>query len=176
MIVYVASSNPTKLRAVRDTFTEWYAGEQITAHAIAPPAGLPEQPFGEEVARGAVSRAMAAIESTDADCGVGIEAGLVRCPGTERWLSVQICAVADRDRRTSLGLGPGYELPAALREAVLAGAPLREALRLTHSVDDTDHRGAIHFLSDGRLDRYRISREAVRMALLSAEQGLCESP
>jgi len=101
---------------------------------------------------------------------VGIEAGLIRLPGGDRWLSVQVCAIADREGRIFLGLGPGYELPEDLRVAVLAGAPLREALRLSLSFDDTEDLGAIHVLSDGRLDRYGITLEAVRMALLSSEQ------
>jgi non-canonical (house-cleaning) NTP pyrophosphatase len=53
---------------------------------------------------------------------------------------------------------------------VLAGAPLREAFRSNLSLEDAEeNRGAIHYLSNGRLDRYEITLEAVRMALLSSE-------
>ncbi len=166
MNVYVATRNPVKLRAVRDAFAEWHRGVETNVRAVDPTARLPEQPLGEEVGRGAVARAKTAIEPNDADRGVGIEAGLIQLPGSDRWLSVQVCAIADREGRISLGLGPGYELPEALRAAVLAGAPLREALRLNLSIEDAANRGAIYHLSDGRLDRFDLTRQAVSMALL----------
>ena len=94
---------------------------------------------------------------------------MIQLPGSERWLSVQVCAIVDREGRIALGLGPGYELPEALRAAVLAGAPLREALRLNLAIEDAENRGAIHYISHERLDRYEITLDAVRMALLSSE-------
>jgi len=176
MNVYVATRNRTKLRAVRDVFAEWTQGAQVDVGAVDPPAGLPEQPLGDDIARGAVARAEAGLARSEADFGVGIEAGLIRLPGTDAWLSCQACAIADRDGRVSLGLGPGYELPEALRATVMAGTPLRQALRLSLSTDDAEDRGAIHVLSDGRLDRYRITLDAVRMALLSSGRRWPEAP
>jgi len=166
MNVYVATRNPVKLRAVRDAFAEWYRGIETNVRAVDPVERLLEQPLSEEVSRGAIARAKAAIAPNGADRGVGIEAGLIQLPGSDRWLSVQVCAIADRRGRISLGLGPGYELPEALRAAVLAGVPLREALRLSLLIEDVENRGAIHYLSDGRLDRFDLTRQAVLMALL----------
>jgi len=171
MNVYVATRNRIKLQAVRDAFAEWHRDVEANVGAVDPPAGLPEQPLGDEVARGAIARAKEGMTPSDADFGVGIEAGLIRLPGTDAWLSCQACAIADRGGRVFLGLGPGYELPEELHEAVLAGTPLREVLRLRLSIDDAEDRGAIHVLSDGRLDRYRITLDAVRMALLGHTMG-----
>ena len=176
MNVYVATRNRIKLRAVRDAFAEWHRGVEVNVGAVDPPAGLPEQPLGGDVAPGAIARAEAGLARSDADFGVGIEAGLISLPGTDAWLSCQVCAVADRDERVFLGLGPGYELPEGLRAAVLAGAPLREALRLSLSIDDAEDRGAIHVLSGGRFDRYRITLDVVRMALLSSGRRQREAP
>jgi inosine/xanthosine triphosphatase len=170
MNVYVATRNRTKLRAVRDVFAEWTRGIEVNVGAVDPPAGLSEQPLGDDVAPGAIARAKEGLAPADADFGVGIEAGLIRLPGSDAWLSCQVCAIADRGGRVFLGLGPGYELPEELHEAVLAGTPLCEVLRLRLSIDDAEHRGAIHHLSDGRLDRYRITLDAVRMALLSSRR------
>ena len=176
MNVYVATRNRIKLQAVRDVFAKWHRGAEVNIGAVDPPGGLPEQPLGGDVARGAIARAEAGLARPDADFGVGIEAGLICLPATDAWLSCQVCAVADRDGRVSLGLGPGYELPEGLRAAVLAGTSLRQALRLRLSIDDAEDRGAIHVLSDGRLDRYRITLDAVRMALLSSGRQWPEAP
>ena len=91
---------------------------------------------------------------------------MIQLPGSDRWLSVQVCAVADRKGRSSLGLGPGFELPKELRAWVLAGVSLRDALRLICSIDDAEDRGAIYSLSDKRLDRYEMTLHVVRMALV----------
>jgi len=119
-----------------------------------------------------IARAKTAVESDDADRGVGIEAGLIQLPGSDRWLSVQVCAMADRDGRISLGLGPGFELPEELRAAALAGAPLQEALRMSLSIEDVESHGAMYYLSDGRVDRCEITLYAVPMALVSRANGL----
>jgi inosine/xanthosine triphosphatase len=167
MNVYVATRNPVKLRAVRDAFVEWFDECDVDVRAVDPTPRLPEQPLDGQVGRGAIARAKIAVEPNDADRGVGVEAGLIRLPESDRWLSVQVCAIADREGRISLGLGPGYELPQALREAAVAGTPLRDALRSNLSIDDAEDRGAIYYLSDERLDRYEITLAAVRMALVS---------
>jgi inosine/xanthosine triphosphatase len=167
MNVYVATRNPVKLRAVRDAFAEWSRDSETNVRAIDPTERLPEQPLGEEVSRAAIVRARIAVEPSDADRGVGIEAGLMQLPGSDRWLSVQVCAIADREGRISVGLGPGYELPEDLETAVLAGVPLREALRLNLAIEDGENRGAIYYLSHERVDRYEITLVAVRMALTS---------
>jgi inosine/xanthosine triphosphatase len=166
MNVYVATENPVKLRAVQETLAKWSRGIEANVKAIHPIEHLPEQPLGEEVSRGAIARAKTAIEPNDADWGIGIEAGLIQLPRSDRWLSVQVCAIADREGQVSLGLGPGYELPEDLRKAVLAGEPLREAFERILGGQDNDRLGAIHYLSGGRLDRFDLTRQAVFMALL----------
>jgi len=168
MNVCVASRNPVKLRAVRDAFAEWFPDETIDTCAVDPSVALPEQPVEEDIARGATARAEEAIGFPNADWGVGIEAGLLRLPGSDRWVNVQVCAIADRAGRVSIGLGPGFELPGDLRATVLSGKPLRDALRELRSMDDGDRSGAIHLLSSGRLDRSRITVVAVQMALSAA--------
>jgi inosine/xanthosine triphosphatase len=170
MNVCVASRNSVKLRAVRDAFAGWFDGETIDVYAIDPDESIPEQPLEGDVALGAMARAEKAIESSGADWGVGIEAGLVRLPGCSRWVSVQICAIADRNGCVSVGLGPGFELPDDLREAVLSGVPLRDALCELRAIDDGDRSGAICVLSSGRIDRYEITVTAVLMTLTTASR------
>ncbi|MFC2106598.1 inosine/xanthosine triphosphatase, partial [Candidatus Bipolaricaulota bacterium] len=128
---------------------------------------LPEQPIGDAIATGAVERAKAAQQYADVDFGVGIEAGLLQLPGSERWMSVQVCAIVDRTGRCSMGMGPGYELPKPILDAVLAGEPLREAFERTLDLEDPERRGAVFYLSDARIDRMELTVQAVRMALTS---------
>lgn len=166
MDVAVATGNPIKIRAVEQAFADGFADEAVEIQQVSLDLKLPEQPIGPAIADGAIQRAKTAQQQTNADFGVGIEAGLMPLPGTERWVSVQICAIIDRDGEFSVGMGPGYELPGPILDAVLAGEPLREAFERLLDREDPERRGAVFFLSDGLIDRTDLTMQAVRMALI----------
>jgi inosine/xanthosine triphosphatase len=166
MNVAVATENPIKIRAVEQVFAEAFEHQEIVIQRLTLNLGLPEQPMGDAIAMGAIQRAEVAQQHSPADFGIGIEAGLMQVPGTARWISVQICAIVDRDGKCAIGMGPGYELPAPILDAVLAGEPLREAFERLLNLEDPERRGAIHFLSGGLLDRMDLTMQAVRMALM----------
>lgn len=167
MDVNVATRNPIKLQAVRAAVARFHPDADVCVHAVELDVGTPDQPIGSEIEAGAIARARAAVRHGNADLGVGIEAGLMQLPGSGRWLSVQVCAIADREGRTSVGVGPGYELTDDIRDAVLAGEPLREAFCRILGVGDADRRGAVFHLTEGRIDRLALTEQAVLMALAS---------
>jgi inosine/xanthosine triphosphatase len=111
MKVAVGSTNPVKVNAVREVFQEIYGEVEVVPVEV--DSGVPNQPVGlGETIKGAINRARRAIERTDADFGVGIEAGLYHVPGTlTGYMDVQFCAVVDRKGRITLGHGPGFEYP-----------------------------------------------------------------
>jgi len=166
MIVAVETENPAKVRAVERAFREAFPEENVVVRRVACDLSTPEQPFGEEIERGAARRARAAARTSDVDYGVGIEAGLLALPRDDHCLSVQVCVIEDRDGVTSVGLGPGYQLPADIRQAVVGGEPLRDAFERLLARDDPERRGAIYFLTGGRIDRTELTLQAVRMALV----------
>ena len=166
MNIAVATENPVKIRAVEQVLAEVFENEGMTIQQVALDLELPEQPMGDAIAAGALARARAALQQADADFGIGIEAGLVQIPGTSRWLSVQMCAIVDGSGQTSMGMGPGYELPTPILEAVLAGELLRDAFERLLAVNDPERRGAVYFLSNGVIDRMDLTIQAVRMALI----------
>ncbi len=166
MNVAVATENPGKIRAVEQAFADAFEDREITIQQLSIELGLSEQPVGDAIGHGAVERAKAAQKHTTADFGVGIEAGLMQLPGTERWLSVQICAIVDRTGKCSIGMGPGYELPAPILDAVLSGESLRDAFERVLGQTDPERRGAVYFLSDGLIDRMELTIQGVRMALI----------
>ena len=166
MKIAIATSNPTKLRAVQSAFSAAYPSESVEVVLLDAELGLPEQPMGDEILQGAEARAHACAALDEVDCGIGIEAGLMQLPGSERWVSVQLCVLIDAAGRKSIGMGPGYELPQAIEAAVLAGEPLREAFERLLNLKDADRRGAVYHLSDGTIDRFELTVQAIRMALL----------
>lgn len=165
MIVAVETENPAKLKAVDVAFREAFPNAGLEVRQVVCGLDTPEQPLDEAIAIGAHQRARAAVETPDADYGVGIEAGLLALPGSENPFSIQVCVIMDRDGTASVGLGPGYQLPKDLLQAVMHGASLRDAFERLLNEDDPNRHGAVYYLSGGRIDRTELTVQAVRMAL-----------
>lgn len=167
MNVYVATRNRIKLQAVRDAWEAWHRDVEANVGAVDPPAGLPEQPLGDDVARGAIARAEAGPTRSDADFGIGVEAGVVQLPGSDRWFNTRVCAILDREERLSLGFSSGFEPPCTIVESVLHRDEMREVLRGRYALGEEEaNRGLIYQLPAGCVDRLELAKDAVTMALL----------
>jgi inosine/xanthosine triphosphatase len=165
MKVNVGTRNSLKVEAVRAVFGAAFPEDDIKVNAIDVPSGVPAQPFGEQVATGAINRARAAL--LDADYGVGIEAGIVPFPGCNERFSVQFCAIVDKKGKLSVGHGPGYTLPSGVLDKLDAGSDLnREMSELSGIEEIREKIGAVGYLSNGMTDRLTITRDAVLMALI----------
>ena len=165
MKIHVGTRNTLKVRAARAAFAAVFGDESLDVVAMATEGGVSSQPFDDEVVQGAICRARGVLAK--ADYGVGIEAGLVRFPGYDGYLSVQFCAVLDRTGRLTVGHGPGYTLPQEVLDRLTNGSTLnREMSRLSGIPEIKEKEGAIGILSGGRIDRFSITREAVLMALI----------
>jgi len=161
--VRVGTDNPVKVRAVRLVFE----GLRIRAvvRAVHVKSQVPEQPRGHDAVRGAIVRAEAAL--TDADFGVGIEAGLIWNDVLRDFFDVQYCGVVDRAGRITIGHGPGFVYPQAVIDRVKAGQTVGAAMATLSGVRNIGSKhGAIGFLTRRRLDRDRLTEAAVLMAMV----------
>lgn len=161
--VFVGSSNPVKVRAVRTVL----GGLTFRAvvRAVAVDSEVDDQPFDDDALIGAMNRARAALG--EGDLGVGIEAGLVGSSVVSDFFDVQYCAVVDRAGRMTVGHGPGFAHPPRIIEKVKAGATVGDAMeRLTRVRAIGSKQGAIGYLTAGRLDREALTESAVLMAMV----------
>jgi inosine/xanthosine triphosphatase len=140
-----------------------YGATDIEARTVE--SGVSCQPWGnEETARGALNRARAVQQQTDAALGIGFEGGLVEVQGdvyTCAW-----CAVVREDGVVGTAGGASVLLPPAVAEAVRAGmelGPAMDALTGRHNTKQGD--GAIGILSGGWLDRQGAYEHLLTMAL-----------
>ena len=133
-------------------------------------AELPPQPIGRsKIISCAIERAKRAIASGKFDLGVGIEAGLVRAPRTiSGFVDVQWCTIVDRWGEVTLGHGSGFEYPARVVKEVLSRKTEvgRVMERLTGIERIGERMGAIGYLSRGKLNRVRLTEQAVLMAMI----------
>jgi inosine/xanthosine triphosphatase len=161
--VFVGSGNPVKVRAVQDVLRAISFPARVRGLKVR--TEVSDQPFDEEALQGAVSRAKSAIQG--GDFGVGIEAGLMWSSALSDYFDVQYCAIIDRGGRITVGHGPGFTYPPRVLEKVKAGATVGEAMeRLTGIRGIGSRQGAIGYLTEGRLDRKRLTESAVLMAMV----------
>ncbi len=164
--VAVGSVNPNKVDAVTDVISQFYDSMDVKAFAVE--SVVPEQPFNEDTIRGAINRAKNALhEWGDADIGVGIEAGLIYEPMTEKYYDVQYCAIADRIGWITLGHGPGFIYPKKVMANVSEGLAIGDAMKKAYGTENIGYKeGAIGFLTEGRYTRKLLSENAVIMAFV----------
>jgi inosine/xanthosine triphosphatase len=171
--ILIGSDNPVKMQAVRGAFARAFPDNtlKVTGHAVR--SDVPPQPIGfDQLVAGAQARALGVLRCTDSlpseRFGVGIEAGLVAVPGTVTgYFDYQIAAVADQNRRITLGSGPGFEYPPQVIREVLGGREVGEVVGdLCQNANQKREAGAIGWLSSGLLDRAAVLELAVLLALM----------
>ncbi len=167
MRVGVGSMNEVKIEAVRTCFEKFFGGADIVPVSVE----VPPQPIGfEETLRGAVIRALKALDRADADLGVGIEAGLIRIPHTITGYADQhICAIIDSDERITLGFSMTLEFPEIVVKRVLSGQA-REAEEVMEEISGIREigrkGGAVGYLTRDHVRRIDLCIQAVTSALI----------
>jgi len=162
MRVAVGSRNPVKRAATERALN----GRDATVEAVGVDSGVAEQPRGHaETVTGAENRARAALASTDADLGVGIEGGVATVEGADGLFLIMWAAVTDGER-WGRGGGPTLRLPEDVATRVREGAelgPVMDDLLDTNGV--ARDRGAAGVLTGGSIDRESALAAAVAGAL-----------
>ncbi len=163
--VWVASSNPTKQKAVHRAFCRTFGDVEV--HGLAVPSGVPDQPIGEDTwkgARGRVDALRRLLADTPWDYLVGIEGGIEAWHGT--WMAFGVIRVEHRSGRASVGVSPAFPLPPAWVQRLLQGEELGVLVDEAAGETATKHRGgAIGFLTRGAMDRTALYEAGVLAAL-----------
>lgn len=164
MIVNVGTENRVKRKAVENVFNKVF-DQEIEVKKVSVDTGIPEQPFDQQVIKGAMIRAKIALK--DADFGVGIEAGLIWNLYVETHFDVQYCAVVDRSDNLTVGQGPGFVYPERVIKEVINGKTVGQVMdEISGEKNLGQKKGAIGYLTGGLLPRTQLTELAVLMALL----------
>jgi len=161
--VNVGTRNPAKLEAVSGVLDRLFEGVELTGVKV--DSGVPDQPRGGEAVQGALNRARAVL--ADADLGIGIEAGLFKVPGMEIVMDVQYCVVLDKHGGMTVGHGMGFALPPKALALIEQGKELNDVMFELYGEEDIGSReGAIHYFSNGAMDRAKLTEQAVLAAMV----------
>ncbi|MDI3482768.1 MAG: inosine/xanthosine triphosphatase [Candidatus Methanomethylophilaceae archaeon] len=157
----VGSENPVKLRAVKAVLERLFVSVDVLPVPVDNSVG--EQPMGERIREGAYNRAIAAL--MDNDFGVGIEAGVFEME--DGLYDVQWCAIVDQDGNISYGAGPAFRYPDRIAEAIRNGLSVGKAFPKVYGTERLGRsEGAIGFLTDGLLNRQKLTEQAVMAAMV----------
>lgn len=162
-VVVVGSTNPAKVRPVREVFGLVAPGLEVVGQNVA--SGVPEQPigFGETLA-GARNRANGALTVAGASWGVGLEGGVEFDSDGRGWL-FGVVAVA-RAGRQSFARSASLELPPRIARRVRAGEELGQVMDgLSGAVGNNTRGGAFGHLTNGLLGRPDVWRQTLILAL-----------
>ncbi|MBX3064814.1 MAG: inosine/xanthosine triphosphatase [Anaerolineae bacterium] len=163
MHIAIGSTNPIKIGAAERVMSALYPDARFSSVEVA--SGVAVQPRGDlETRTGAINRAVAAQQATDAEFGIGFEGGIV-----ELDMGMFVCAwaaIAAKDDRIGVGGGNNMLLPNAVADLVRGGLELGEAMDQLFKTQDLSHReGAIGTFTDGLITRQDSFEYLLKMAL-----------
>lgn len=176
MIIYIGSTRPAKVEAVRDAMDAIAARDRRFGTAEIRPIDLsgtgPPMPMSEAaILDGARRRAARLIEGPAAGengerFAVGLEGGLDRLPldADSMAYALKAWACVTDGRRWSYGAGGAVVVPAAVARDVLAGRELGDVIDALAGGEVRGTRGGWGLLTSDLVGR----REAFRVAVISA--------
>jgi inosine/xanthosine triphosphatase len=161
LMVHVGSANPVKIEAVRNVFSKYFPELEVEGSVTR--TSVPDEPWEEDVKRGAKERAWQVMQN--ADIGVGIEAGLFR--REDGIYDVQYCAILDKMGRYTFGTGPGFRYPPMIEAELLKGSTVGEVFAEKIVGENIGKQGgAIGYLTNGVMKRQALTESAVLAAMV----------
>lgn len=168
--IVVASTNPVKVRAVRNGFARMFPQQDFEIITVSVPSGVSVQPSTDaETLQGALNRARnAAKVQPQADYWVGVEGGNDQDDEvfagemyTFAWI-----VVLSQDRLGKGRTGAFY-LPSAVSDLVRQGVELGEADDIVFGRSNSkQENGAVGILTGDVIDRAQLYEPAVIFALI----------
>ncbi len=159
--VNVGSANAVKVDAVRNVLGDIY--RSIDVKAVRVKTSVEEQPWGNQILKGATNRAILSIRR--ADYGVGIEAGILEMD--DGLYGIQWCAIVDKEGRITAGQSSVFRYPPQVEERIKEGIPVSEIFDSLYGTRDVGHHeGAIGYLTKGLMSRRQLSEQAILAAMV----------
>ncbi len=166
MKVIAASTNPVKVRAVQQAFTQAFPEASITVLGHKAASGVPDQPMtDEETKLGALNRlADIRTQVPDADFWASLEGGVCPMDGSLEafgWMAVQ------GGSRVSTARSASFPLPSAAVRALRQGEELGPVMDQLFAEHNTKHKGgAVGLLTNGLVSRQQLYVQPLLFALI----------
>lgn len=156
--VSVGSTNPIKIKAVKNAFND----ENLQIIPCQASSNVPQQPLSnEETLQGAMNRARDCLEKTDSTLGIGLEAGIVFI--NEHAYLCHWGAIVDRYHNTFFSNGPLILLPKEFIQPLLEGQILEDIMHKAKGIEKLGTKqGAISIFTQNYLNREEVLTQLVK--------------
>ncbi len=149
MKIIIGSKNPAKISAVKNSFAQ--AAIEFVSLDIS--SGVKDQPFSdEETIRGAINRAIGALNQGDGDIGIGLEGGV-----HETSHGLLLCnwgALSVKNREPFIAGGARFLLPEEVATKLRAGEELGPVMDDYAKMKNVrKHEGAVGIFTNGMVNR-----------------------
>ncbi|MEI6533243.1 MAG: inosine/xanthosine triphosphatase [Candidatus Roizmanbacteria bacterium] len=165
MKVAIGSTNPSKIEAVRLSFSSVWPEISFGFEAVQVNSDVPAQPMNwEETLQGAINRAKKSIQLTKADYGVGLEGGMQSFGDV--WLSAGWMVVINDKDEIGIGTSPSIQMSPKIMQLVNKGIELGEADDILFNKTNSK-KGLGHFglMTNGIISRSDGYKQGIIMAL-----------
>lgn len=165
MKLLIASTNPVKLQAPEEAFSQFFNTE-VVVEGLSVDSGVSDQPMSsQETYQGALNRLKAIREKSGYDYYVAIEGGV---EDTEHGMeSMAWILIADAHGKIGKGKTGTFILPELVAHKLRAGVELGPAMDELHNMENIKQKqGTIGILTDGHITRTSLYTHAIILALI----------
>lgn len=159
MKIVIGTNNPAKIQAVKAVFSG-YEAEYFNLNVA---SGVSDQPFSdEETMKGAINRAIAALNQGEGDIGIGLEGGV-----QQHEHGLFLCnwgALAVKGEPPIIAGGAKIPLPNGIAKRLIAGEELGPVMDdYTQKENIRKQEGAIGVFTNGRVDRAEMFTHVMKL-------------
>lgn len=154
--IHLGSKNPVKRKGVESCLSEYFDFE-VECREV---NSIDEQPFNEEIIRGAEKRAKV---PEDFDYGIGVESGIVKTE--DRAFSLEYVVIKDRYGFKSTGHGPGFPIPEDWTNLLKEEKTLAEQMKVRFG-EGAEEKGSVDLLTKGKVTRKDCIKTACDVAMI----------
>ncbi len=163
MKIAVGSTNPVKINAVKRTFKKVFGNVEVVGIKV--DSHVSNQPFHEDVMKGAINRAKDALKLTNADFGVGIEGGVTKFG--KKWYNLGFVAIINKHGKLGTGTSGWFECPPKILKKLKEGEELGDVIdKIVGKKNVKRKEGAIGIFTMGMVTRTKLYEHGVFMALV----------
>ena len=153
MKIVVGSTNPAKIKAAQIVINKLFPEHKVKLKGVEVESGVDSQPKSDQEAMdGAINRAKAALQKTNADFAIGMEGGIHKIG--KHWFECGWIAVVDKNGNLGLGSSGRWKVSKKIANELLAGRELAEVIEiLTGDTGANLREGIMGKITNGHLPR-----------------------
>lgn len=167
MKILMGTKNPGKIEGAKEAFKKYF--ENVEIEGIAVDSEVGEQPFNEDILKGARNRIKnlkkyAKENKIDVDFFGASEAGITNLLGGS-WIDINCVVIEDKNGLESMGTSQGFPIPEKYIEEIRETSLGDVMDKIFKGESLGKGKGGISFLTKGEVTRINLTNNAFLMAL-----------